>query len=849
MASNKNIFAATNPAHTLDALWKIIDASNVPLENMLIFLPSRRAVRSVERMLVHQNGHAIILPHLVALGEGVDETDEYEPSQPNTISNTERVVILAKLLSADSNIGNISTALPIAHDFVRMTDYLENEGIDISTKNWTDLVDEKYATHFRGKAKILKILSENMPIITHSRVTTTAQRNADIRGWIPLLKSKDCKYKLVVVCGSTASVPATADLMATVAELPFGKIILSGKISGRNIDFELPTNPYHSEYLFLKRIGYESTDILPIDVGPSDTIDFMNAAFGNDTNKPKNGDAVSHCHLIECDRESTEALAVAEITKRALQKNKSVLVITPDTAGNQRIASAFAAQNIVADFSGGRPATMHVVGRAILNLFDNWIEKKSSLFDEAYESNNHDLFKTIVQLVDSNHDIWLPPFNSTDVSALPIWTALREMSDALINNGIILSTTDARAFVADTLSTVVIREQPINDVHTCVLGTIESRMQTADVVILTGLNDGMFPARGYENAWLPRTISEIIGLPSPDRKVSLMSLDFMNLSCGNEVYWLRSKMSGGVQTPESRFISRVAARDGKFDKSVAEDILSVIRNRDNIEKNSLDYSPPTPPADWSDVYVTELELLTHNPYAFYVRHILRLYPKDDYWVDADARKFGDLIHNVAQNAQPTDTPEILISQMDKLAHEILKTNGVLFHFWHKRFLEIAPFILDEIRKTPNAKTEIPGSVKIPIGDNGATRTVRAKADRITDGLVIDFKTGAAPSKSQLTEGNMPQLPLEAFMLQSDGFDIQTTALSKNPSMMFLQLQNNNVKPIEYDATETREMINATVEKITKLFNMYSAGGASYEYRETGDIKYKAYDDLARIDDL
>lgn len=843
MVSNKNIFAATNPAHILDALWKIISASNVPLENTIIFLPSRRAVRSVEQMLVHQYGHAIILPHLVALGEGVDETDEYEIAEPDTISNTERIIILAKLLSMDANIGNISTALPIAHDLVRMTDYLENEGVDITTINWTDLVGEKYAEHFRGKAKILKILSDNMSAISHNRPTTTNKRNADIRAWIPVIQSQTRKYKSVIVCGSTASVPATADLMAAIAGLPFGKIILSGKIAGRPSDFELPTNPYYAEYKFLTRIGCTPTDVQLIDVGPSNTIDFMNAAFGNDPTKPNNPDAVSHCHLIECERESVEACAVAEITARAMRDDKSVLVITPDAAGNQRIASAFAAHNIAADFSGGHPATMHAVGRAILNLFDDWIEKKSHIFDDVYMAENHNLFKTIVKLVDTRRDIWAPQFNPTDEANLPIWIAIRDMSDALTNNGIILTVNEARAFIADTLSNVIIRATPANDVHTCVLGTIESRMQTADVVILTGLNDGMFPARGYENSWLPRNISEQIGLPSPDRKVSLMSLDFMNLSCGSDVYWLRSKISGGAQTPESRFISRVTARGGKIDTSVGQDILSTIRARDDIALQPLDYSAPTPPADWTDVYVTELELLIHNPYAFYARHILRLNPIDDYWLPPDARAFGTLVHDAIEHAQPGDTPDTLVARMDAAAHELLGGDGVLFHFWHKRFAEFSPLIADEINTTPNAYAEIPGAIKI------ANRTVRARADRVYDGTVMDIKTGAAPSKSQLMDGNMPQLPLEAFMLQSGGFKIPTTVRSKTPIMVFLQLRNNDVARIEYDAETTQQMIDAAMEKTTALFNIYSAGGAPYEYHETGDIKYKAYDDLARVNDL
>lgn len=841
MALNKNIFFPTNPAHTLQALWQIISSSNVPLQDMLIFLPSRRAVRATEKMLVEKFGGAVMLPEMVALGEGLDDED-VEDATPDTISNTERIVILSKLLSGDKHIKNISTALPIARDLIRMTDYMENEGIDITDIKWSDIIDEKYANHFRDKANILQILSDNADAITRGRMTTGAKRNADIRAWIPYIESKNFKYKLVIVCGSTASVPATADLMVAVAHAPFGRIILSGKISGREADFKLPTNPYHSEYKFITRIGLNPDDIIPIDVGISDTIDFMNHAFGNDTNAPKNKNSVSHCHLIECERESDEAASVAEIAARAVAQNKSVLVITPDAAGNQRIASALAMRGISADFSGGRAATMHVVGRAILNLFDEWMETHSHTFDDLYADNDENLFKTILHIVDLGQTNWSPNFNPLDEEAIPIWRAIRDVSDALYNNNITLNVSDARAFIADALSSVVMRPTPSDDTHVCVLGTIESRMQTADVIILTGLNEGMFPARGYENAWLPRAISEQIGLPSPDHKVSLMALDFMNLSCGADVYWLRSKISGGVQTTESRFLSRVAARGGNYDTDTQHDILSTIHARDDVPAKPLNYNAPTPPADWSDVYVTELELLIHNPYAFYVRHILRLRQIDDYWISPDARTFGNLVHDVIEHAKPGDTPETLIARMDASAKKIPALNGVLFRFWHKRFVEIAPFITDELIMHPNAYAEIPGSVKI------ANRTIRARADRIDDGIVMDIKTGAAPTKKQLMDGTMPQLPLEAHMLQTGGFKIPTTARSKTPVMMFLQLRNNDVERIEYDADTTEQMIRAAIDKTTELVNIFSTGRAPYENRPNSEPKYRQYDDLARTRD-
>lgn len=842
MASNKNIFFATNPAHTTDALWQIISSSNVPLQDMLIFLPSRRAIRATEKMLVEKFGGAVILPELVALGEGIEDEEDTPQQTIDTISNIERIVILSKLLSIDENIKNISTALPIARDLIRMTDYLENEGINISDIKWYEIIDEKYATHFRDKAKILQILSAND--IACGKQTITAKRNADIRNWIPYIESTTCKYKLIIVCGSTASVPATSDLMVAVANLSRGRIILSGKISGQPTDFELPTNPYYSEHKFLARIGYDIRDIIPIDVGDSNTIDFMNHAFGNDTSAPTNQDAVSHCHLIECERESAEASAVAEIAERAITDNKSVLVITPDAAANQRIASALSMRGIPADFSGGRPATMHAIGRAILNLFDDWIETHSTHFDELYKDNKSKLFETILQLVESGDITWEPNFNPTDENAISIWTAIRDLSNALFENGIELNISDARAFIADTLSSVALRPTPPADTRICVLGTIESRMQTADVVILTGLNEGMFPSRGYENAWLPRAISEQIGLPSPDHKVSLMALDFMNLSCGGDVYWLRSKISGGVQTTESRFISRVAARGGKYDTKSQTEILSKISTRDNVAPHPLNYDAPTPPADWTDIYVTELELLIHNPYAFYVRHILRLKQIDDYWIAPDARVFGNVVHDVIEHAHAGDTPEMLVAKMDNAAKKIPALSGVLFRFWHKRFTEIAPFIANELVEYPDVYAEISGSVKI------AKRTIRARADRVCDGIVMDIKTGAAPTKSQLMDGTMPQLPLEAYMLQSGGFNIPTTAHSQTPAMIFLQLRNNDVQKIEYDSETTAQMIRAAVDKTTELVNIFSVGRAPYENRPTSDQKYRAYDDLARTrDDL
>ena len=84
------------------------------------------------------------------------------------------------------------------------------------------------------------------------------------------------------------------------------------------------------------------------------------------------------------------------------------------------------------------------------------------------------------------------------------------------------------------------------------------------------------------------------------------------------------------------------------------------------------------------------------------------------------------------------------------------------------------------------------------------------------------------------------------MLQNGGFNIRCQ--TSDVVMQFLQLQNNNVKLIEYSGDIAQMMIENTVAKISGLFGRYSNDFEPYEYYETSDPKYRAYDDLARVDD-
>ncbi|MCQ2562618.1 MAG: PD-(D/E)XK nuclease family protein [Alphaproteobacteria bacterium] len=668
--------------------------------------------------------------------------------------------------------------------------------------------------------------------LPNDRQTIVEKRNDEIYKWIQQIH----KYKKVIVCGSTASVYITAQLMTEIAKSENGIIILSGKIAGRNEDFILDTNPYNSEYKFLNNLGINPNNVITLDVGTSN-IDNMNIAFGNTGTKINT--EPDNCFLIECNRESEEALVACEIAKQATKNNKSVLIVTPDIAVNQRIKNQMEFMNIPADFSAGVSGAITNIGRAVLNLLNSWIETKSDIFDKLYSKANYNLFdmlKNYIETTDIN--TFHPRFFINNKQDIPIWNAIQQTSNVLSDNNIQLNINDAYAIIDDTLKSVSVRPNIPTDTAVCVLGTIESRMQTADVVILTGLNDGMFPMIGYKNSWLPKNKAIEIGLPSPDKKISLQALDFMTLSCNNEVYWLRSNQSGGGLTIQSRFLSRIQVTYKNI--KTANHFLETVREKDNIAFEFQDDDIPTPPADNSDIYVTDLELLIHNPYAYYTKHILGIHPKDDYWLLPDSRDFGNLIHEII-NTTKDFTFENLVYKMDARAKEILPRNSILLYFWHKRFCDIARVLENYFKNKNIGHNEINGQINI------SGRNVMARADIVWDGIVADIKTGSAPTKNQLLKGLMPQIAIEGYILQNNGFNIEKQNPEIIPTLQFLQLKNNHLELIEYKNDESKNIIDNTLQVVKDLFAKYSKDKTPYEYYSTNENKYHAFDDFARID--
>ena len=898
-----NIYNVYNPSEILNVLWDKIKSYSDDFSKVLLFLPSRRAIRSFEMLIVKNIGHAVLLPNMVPLGTGVDNEEEMD-----VLSNQERVIKLASILTTVPYIKTISAALPLAHDFVAMQDYLENEGIDIKTIDWdsvfntNDSSDTATQNTKKAKAELLKIMTSFLDGISEQPVNdyTSIQdyitnENEDMEGidWadvfgsvksellkgmtkqnliktqtqlrnenILLWKSRIKDYEKVIVCGSTASVPVTADLMNYIAQCGNGEIILSGKIDGEKSDLERETNPYYSEYKFLKNLGMEPSDVITLG-NKNAYIDFYNEAFGNTCKqtqpKPDN------FTYVECGRENQEAALALQLAIDAVNQNKNVLIVTPDKAVNQRIRAevdnynAQSENKIAVDFSAGVPGNMTKLGRAILNLMDDFINDKDSPFDKLLQEYDFDLYELLVDFMENYYDKGYkyyeirPSISYENKDDFPIWQSIKNMSDVLKNFckelsdvGIYLTVYDIRAFLDDAIKTVSVRYPCPKDCKISVLGTIEARMQTADVVILTGLNEDMFPALGYKSFWISKSAAEKIGMPSPNKKVSLMSLDFMTLSCAPKVYWLRTTQSGGSVNLESRFISRVRVYCDKVDSD--NKLLELVNNRDVVKDDPIKDSAIPKDVDTSDVFVTELETLLKNPYNFYVKHILRLKPQDDYWIIPDQRNFGNIIHDVIENHLGKSKEE-LVALMDEQVKDVEKEYPVLFKFWHERFEEIAKYVseLAEDIKGEIIKAAIERNGSAEIEFDGGKRTIRAKADIVWPEGVMDIKTGAIPEDKDLESGDKPQVPLEGYILQKNGFENIESNTDNTPVLRFLQLKKNSRRVVSFTGEEAENIIQGSVNRIRELFAKYAKPGVEYEYINQEEPKsyYTDCDDFAR----
>lgn len=324
-------------------------------------------------------------------------------------------------------------------------------------------------------------------------------------------------------------------------------------------------------------------------------------------------------------------------------------------------------------------------------------------------------------------------------------------------------------------------------------GTLEARVQGADLVILGGLNEGSWPEAARPDPWLNRKLRHEAGLLLPERRIGLSAHDFQQAIAAPEVWLTRAIRSEEADTVPSRWLNRLTNLLGGLPDQGGQTALSAMQMRGQVWldwASVLDAPLPTPlsprPSPRPPVAarprrltVTEIPKLIRDPYAIYAKHVLRLRPVDPLLQEPDALLRGTVIHKIleefiksAQERPETLSAQDFIEQSRRLLEEDVPW-PVARTLWLTRLKKVADdFVRGEHERQSRARPsgfEKSGNVRLDPLDF----EIAAKADRIDvddRGLLhlYDYKTGEPPSEKQ-QKSFEKQLLIETAMAEQGAF--------------------------------------------------------------------------------
>ena len=432
-----------------------------------------------------------------------------------------------------------------------------------------------------------------------------------------------------------------------------------------------------------------------------------------------------------------------------------------------------------------------------------------------------------------------------------------------------MSASDYVDLMGSLLSGEEVRDRDAPHPNVMIWGTLEARVQGADLVILGGLNEGTWPEAPKPDPWLNRALRNQAGLLLPERRIGLSAHDFQQAVAAPEVWITRSVRSDDAETVPSRWLNRLQNLLGGLPAQNGPEVLKGMIERGNewlamarvLEEPSVvpkAHRPsPRPPlaARPHALSVTEIKRLIRDPYAVYAKHTLKLRALNPIVQSPDAPMRGILIHSVMEvfvKDIMTDASLLNAGHLMTVAETVLAREvpwPATRALWLAKLSRVADWFVAreaerQSRSTPVAfEQQAKGVMTMP--KLGFTLT--GYADRIDqtgpDSVAIfDYKTGAPPSTTQQAKFDK-QLLIEAAMMEQGSF--KHVGVNVVDEAVFIGLGS---KPVEMRAPLEKEPPAKVLDELGQLIRAYlsdeqgfTSQRAIQSERERGD-----YDQLARF---
>ena len=308
-------------------------------------------------------------------------------------------------------------------------------------------------------------------------------------------------------------------------------------------------------------------------------------------------------------------------------------------------------------------------------------------------------------------------------------------------------------------------------------GLIEARLQQADLMILGGLNEGIWPALPAPDPWLAPRLRSELGLPSLERRIGLSAHDFACALGARNVLVTRARRDSRAEAIASRFWLRLEALTGGLSRAPQLRRWAREIDRPTGPVKPASRPAPAPPAAERPrkISVTEVDRLKADPFAFYARKMLGLGALDPVDSDPSPAWRGTAVHTVLEAWMKEDDCDP--SRLRPRAEALLQTSSahpLMRALWQPRLVEAIDFIAAEVERNRLAgrrplKAEAWGALDV------AGISLGGKADRIDrldDGglAIVDYKTGSPPSSRAVADGFSLQLGLLGLIAERNGFE-------------------------------------------------------------------------------
>ncbi len=379
------------------------------LPRWTILLPTRRAVRGLQRSFLAEAGRsAMLLPKIRPIGDveedllapeaeaGMPEADLLPPA----ISSLEREALFIRLIDewaaanpeerlAREISGSPSQTILLAQSLAELIDTFETEEIDPG--RLSELFTADLAEHRNSILGFLAIIREKLPVELfrlgllgpmerRSRLLRLeARRLAETRPTGP-----------IIAAGSTGSIPAAAELLKTIASLPNGAVVLPGLDQTMDEEGWPHVSPQHPQF-GLKRLleswhqTRKEVALLPgIDsktrnpsrsrlaseiMRPTAAADSWRGALLAERAEIAHG--MEGVSLLEARDHHQEAQVIALKLREVLEtRGKTAALVTPDRDLARRVIGALKRWAIEIDDSAGEPLIRGPLGSLLAALID-----------------------------------------------------------------------------------------------------------------------------------------------------------------------------------------------------------------------------------------------------------------------------------------------------------------------------------------------------------------------------------------------------------------------------------------------------------------------------------------------